>query len=77
MTNISKISSMGKEQKLLLKKSMSKKAYKDYCRKYRSTMTLGRNYGTRQMTSVKDVERMRKPVVIDDYEMTNEEIERW
>lgn len=77
MTNISKISSMGKEQKLLFKKSMSKKAYKNYCRKYRNTMTLGRNYGTRRMTSARDVERMRKPVVIDDYETTNEEIERW
>lgn len=71
MTSISKISSMGKEQKLLLKKSMSKKAYKNYCRRYRSTMTLGRNYGTRYMASAKDIERMRKPVIIDDYDMTN------
>lgn len=70
MTSISKISSMGKRQKLLLKKSMSKKAYKNYCQKYRSTMTLGRNYGTRYMASAKDLERMRKPVIIDDYEMT-------
>lgn len=70
MTSISKISSMGKEQKLLLKKSMSKKTYKDYCRRYRSTMTLGRNYGTRCIASAKDLERMRKPVIIDDYEMT-------
>lgn len=71
MTSISKISSMGKEQKLLLKKSMSKKAYKNYCRRYQSTMTLGRNYGTRYMASAKDIERMRKPVIIDDYDMTN------
>ncbi len=77
MASISKISSMGKEQKLLLKKSMSKKAYKDYCRRYRSTMTLGRNLGTRWMASAKDVERMKKPVAIDDYEMTNEEVETW
>lgn len=70
MTSISKISSMGKRQKLLLKKSMSKKAYKNYCQKYRSTMTLGRKYGTRYMASAKDLERMRKPVIIDDYEMT-------
>lgn len=70
MASISKISSMGKEQKLLLKKSMSKKTYKDYCRRYRSTMTLGRNYGTRCIASAKDLERMRKPVIIDDYEMT-------
>lgn len=70
MTSISKISSMGKRQKLLLKKSMSKKAYKNYCQKYRSKMTLGRNYGTRYMASAKDLERMRKPVIIDDYEMT-------
>lgn len=77
MTSIRKISSMSKEQKLLLKKSMSKKAYKDYCRRYRSTMTLGRNYGTRWMASDKDVARVRKPVAIDDYEMTNEEIEKW
>lgn len=69
MKNIDKISSMSKEQKLLLKKSMSKKAYKDYCRRYRSTMTLGRNYGTRCMASAKDLERMRKTVIIDDYEM--------
>lgn len=33
-------------------------------------MTLGRNYGTRCMASAKDLERMRKPVIIDDYEMT-------
>lgn len=77
MTSISKISSMSKEQKLLLKKSMSKKAYKDYCRRYRSTMTLGRNYGTRWMASDKDVARVRKSVAIDDYEMTNEEIGKW
>lgn len=70
MKNIAKISPMGREQKLLLKKSISKKAYKDYCRRYRSTMTLGRNYGTRCMASAKDLERMRKPVIIDDYEIT-------
>lgn len=29
MTSINKISSMGKEQKLLIKKSMSKKTYKE------------------------------------------------
>lgn len=68
MISISKISSMGKEQKLLLKKSMSKKAYNDYCRRYRSTMTLGRNYGTRWMASTKDLVCMRKPVVLDDCE---------
>lgn len=73
MTSISKISSMSKEQKLLLKKSMSKKAYKDYCRRYRSTMTLGRNYGTRWMASAKDLARMRKPVVLDDYETMESE----
>lgn len=44
---------------------MSKKAYKDYCQRYRSTMTLGRNYGTRCMASAKDLERKRKPVIID------------
>ena len=68
MISISKIFSMGKEQKLLLKKSMSKKAYNDYCRRYRSTMTLGRNYGTRRMASTKDLVRMRKQVVLDDCE---------
>ena len=72
MASISKISSMGKEQKLLLKKSMSKKAYKDYCRRYRSTMTLGRNLGTSWMASAKDLARMRKPVVLDDYETMEE-----
>lgn len=64
----SKISSMGKKQKLLLKKGMSKKAYNDYCRRYRSTMTLGRNYGTRRMASAKDFARIRKPVILYDYE---------
>ena len=68
MTSISEISSMGKKQKLLLKKGMSKKAYNDYCRRYRSTMTLGRNYGTRWMASAKDSARIRKPVVLYDYE---------
>ena len=68
MTSISKISSMGKKKKLLLKKGMSKKAYNDYCRRYRSTMTLGRNYGTRWMASAKDSARIRKPVVLSDYE---------
>lgn len=73
MTSINKISSMGKEQKLLIKKSMSKKTYKEYCRKYRGTMTLGRSYGTRCMASARDIERMRKPIIIDDYETTKGE----
>lgn len=73
MKNIDKISSMNKEQKLLLKKSMSKKAYKDYCQRYRSTMTLGRNYGTRCMASAKDLVRMHKRVVLDDYEIMESE----
>lgn len=53
-------SSMDKEQLLLLKKGMSKKAYKEYCRKYRSSLTLGRNYGTRRMISARDYVRKRK-----------------
>lgn len=63
------ISSMGKEQKLMLKKSMSKRAYKDYCKKYRSSMTLGRNYGTRCMKSVRDIERSNRGIAIVDYEL--------
>lgn len=53
-------SSMGKEQLLLLKRGMSKKAYKEYCQKYRSTLMLGRNYGTRRMASVRDYVRKEK-----------------
>lgn len=61
-----KISDMGKEQKLLLQRSMSKKAYNAYCRKYRSTMLLGRNYGTRQMASKKDPKRINKVHIVRD-----------
>lgn len=56
---INKPSAMGKEQLLLLKKGMSKKAYKEYCRKYRSSLMLGRNYGTRRMASARDCVRNR------------------
>lgn len=59
-------SSMGKEQLLLLKKGMSKKAYKEYCRKYRSSLMLGRNYGTRRMISARDYVRKRKNARIDE-----------
>ncbi len=62
MNQTKTISSMGKEQILLLKKSMSKKAYKELCKKYRSTMTLGRNYGTRRMESARDVDRRKRYV---------------
>lgn len=53
-------SSMGKEQILLLKRTMSKKAYKEYCRKYRSLLMLGRDYGTRRMASARDYVRKGK-----------------
>ena len=56
---INRPSAMGKEQLLLLKKGMSKKAYKEYCRKYRSSLMLGRNYGTRRMASARDYVRNR------------------
>lgn len=62
---INKPSAMGKEQLLLLKKGMTKKAYKEYCRKYRSVLMLGRNYGTRRMTSALDYVR-NKIVCIED-----------
>ncbi len=62
---INKPSAMGKEQLLLLKKGMSKKAYKEYCRKYRSSLMLGRNYGTRRMASARDYVRNRN-VRIED-----------
>ena len=68
MTSISKISSMGKEQKLLLKKSMSKKAFIEYCHRYRSTMTLGRNYGTIRMDSNRDKVRKRKHIDVEPFE---------
>ncbi|GEM_PF-2501891 len=64
-----KISSMGKEQQLILRKSMSKRAYKEYCKKYRSSMTLGRNYGTRCMKSARDVERSNRRIALEDYEL--------
>lgn len=64
---IQKPSLMGKEQLLLLKKSMSKKAYKGYCRKYRSSLMLGRDYGTRCMASVRDYTRKGKKSYL--YEM--------
>lgn len=63
---IKKPSSMGKGQLLLLKKGMSKKAYKEYCRKYRSSLMLGRNYGTRLMASIRDYDRKRRPAISDE-----------
>ena len=54
---ILKPSAMSQEQLLLLKKSMSKKAYQQYWRQYRSQQLLGRNYGTRTMSSAKDYSR--------------------
>lgn len=63
---IKKPSSMGKDQLLLLKKGMSKKAYKEYCRKYRSSIMLGRNYGTRRMASIRDYDRKRRPTIHDE-----------
>lgn len=63
---ISTPSSMGKEQLLLLKRSMSKKAYKEFCHRYRSTLMLGRNYGTRHMTSTRDCARKRRKVQIEE-----------
>lgn len=59
-------SSMGKEQLLLLKKGMSKKAYKEYCRKFRSSLMLGHNYGTRRMISARDYVRKRKNAQIGE-----------
>lgn len=67
-TIINTPSSMGKGQILLLKKSMSKKAYREFCHKYRSTMMLGRNYGTRRMASAKDNARKRKNIHIEEIE---------
>lgn len=63
---IKKPSSMGKEQLLLLKKGMSKKAYKEDCRKYRSSLMLGRNYGIRRMASVRDYDRKRRSAIPDE-----------
>ena len=63
---ISTPSSMGNEQLLLLKRSMSKKAYKEFCHRYRSTLMLGRNYGTRRMTSTRDCARKRRKVQIEE-----------
>lgn len=59
-------SAMKKEQLLLLKRSMSKKAYKEYCRKYRSSLMIGRNYGTRRMASIRDYSRKRKNDISDE-----------
>lgn len=63
------ISSMGKEQQLILRKSMSKRAYKEYCKRYRSSMTLGRNYGSRCMKSARDIERSNRRIALEDYEL--------
>ena len=63
---ISTPSSMGNEQLLLLKRSMSKKAYKEFCHRYSSTLMLGRNYGTRRMTSTRDCARKRRKVQIEE-----------
>lgn len=60
MKNINLISSFNKKQKKLLKKSMTKKDYQSYCRRYRAKMTLGKNYGTRSMSSSRDIERKRR-----------------
>lgn len=60
-------STMGKEQLLLLKRSMNKKSYKAYCKKYRNTITLGRNYGTRKMLSARDVQHNNRIKVDQDF----------
>lgn len=62
------ISSVGKQQLILIKKSMSKKAYKDMCKRYRNTMTLGRNYGTRTMRSARDIQRNSRNKCIHDFD---------
>ena len=51
------ISSMDRKRRLLLKKNMSKKAYSEFCKRYRCKMTMGRNYVTRIMQSARDKER--------------------
>ena len=68
-TMLKKPSSVGKEQLLLLKKSMSKKAYKEYCQKYRSSLMLGRNYGTRYMASARDYVREKRTSCYDELEI--------
>jgi len=45
---------------LQLKKSMSKKAYRAYCREKRCSLMLGRDYGTRPMRSKRDYARRKK-----------------
>lgn len=66
---IKKPSALGKEQLLILKKGMSKKAYKELCRKYRSALMLGRNYGTRRMASARDYARKKRNAYNEEMEL--------
>ena len=47
--------------------SISKISWKN-CRRYRSTMTLGRNYGTIRMDSNRDKVRKRKHIDVEPFE---------
>ena len=53
-------SSYGKKQNVLLRKTMTKREYREFCQSYRCTLTLGRNYGTRTIRSTRDKERQKK-----------------
>lgn len=46
-------SEFGRHQLLLLKRRMTKKAYRNMCNSYRCALMLGRNYGTWTMKSKK------------------------
>ena len=62
-------SSYGKKQIALLRKSMTKKQYYDFCQSYRCVLTIGRDYGTRTICSTRDKERQKKfDWRHDDYE---------
>ena len=53
-------SSYGKKQMVLLKKTMTKKGFHEFCKSYRCTLTLGRDYGTRTIRSNRDKEYLEK-----------------
>lgn len=60
--------SYGKKQIALLKKTVIKKKYYEFCQSYRCILTLGRNYGTRTIRSNKDKERNKKYDWRHDYD---------
>ena len=52
-------SAFGKKYEMFMRKSMTKKAYREHCKSFRCLFAIGRNYGTRTMVSKKEREKYK------------------